>query len=395
MADDNKQNAIIGMLPDWMIFRKLASKTKIRLAYKTAIPDAEVHSGENSSDEKHRIVERCKKDWSSSAMRIDSMINEIFQTVPYYSDSRLDLKKIREDMFWAYFAYGFTPNEYFAFGLENKPENLRRTFISSRLRMKYRCQMNNILQAHIFNDKTETYIFFKDQYQRDAIAIEKQTDFPEFHNFIQRHPVFVKKQVYQAQGNSVALIDMNKSNITEKELFESFIKNGKHILEEKIIQTPEMSAFNESSVNTVRAITFNTKHGLKVPYCIIRTGRQGTFVDNSGAGGVQAEIDFDTGTVISDGFDELGGKYLTHPSSGTVFKGYKLPDWNQLKELIFASAKKVPQIRFIGWDLAHTKNGWVIVEGNENCYIIALQQIRDEGMRSIFENLMDDMDLYA
>ena len=91
----------------------------------------------------------------------------------------------------------------------------------------------------------------------------------------------------------------------------------------------------------------------------------------------------------------MGGNYISHPASGTVFKGYVLPDWNQLKELIFTAAAKVPQLRFIGWDLAHTQDGWVIVEGNENCYIIALQQIRDKGMRPIFEDLMMDMDLYV
>ena len=72
-----------------------------------------------------------------------------------------------------------------------------------------------------------------------------------------------------------------------------------------------------------------------------------------------------------------------------------MPDWNGLQELIFRSAKKMPQIQFIGWDLAYTEEGWIIVEGNENCYTVALQQIRDKGMRSIFEELMKEMELYA
>ena len=53
----------------------------------------------------------------------------------------------------------------------------------------------------------------------------------------------------------------------------------------------------------------------------------------------------------------------------------------------------MPHIKFIGWDLAHTKDGWVIVEGNENCYVIAQQMIMDQGMRDIFEKIMKDMDL--
>ena len=298
-------------------------------------------------------------------------------------------------MLFKYFAYGFQPNEYFAFRLDQKDTEKIREFISGRLRMKYRCQMNNILQAHIFNDKSQTYEYFKEYYRRQVIAIEKPEDLNKFLEYVDEHPVFVKKQVYLAQGNSVELVDIRKIDESRSEYFHKLIKIGKHVLEEKIVQTADMAQFNDSSVNTVRAITFNTKHGFKVPYCMIRTGRPGAFVDNSGAGGVQAEIDFNTGKVISDGFDELGGKYQVHPASGTRFKGFELPDWEQLKKLIFSSASRVPQIGFIGWDLAHTKDGWVIVEGNENCYIIALQQIRDAGMRSEFEELMEDMNLYA
>ena len=395
MANDNKQSGIIRFFPDWPIFRRLASRTKIKRTYRTSLPERDVIAGEGSASEKRRIVEACRAKYPAAASRIDGEIDAVFQEIPLYKNDGVDLKKTREDMHFKFLAYGFQPNEYFAFRLDEKTPAQTREFISGRLRMKYRCQMNDLLQAHIFNDKAETYALFREHYRREAVAIEKPGDFARFHDFVSRHPVFVKKQVYLAQGQSVELVDMSKTCKSERELFDSFIAVGKHILEEKIIQTPELAAFNASSVNTVRAITFNTRHGFEVPYCMIRTGRPGAFVDNSGIGGIQAEIDFRTGTVISDGYDEHGGKYAAHPASGTPFKGCALPDWDQLKALIFAAAAKVPLIKFIGWDLAHTKDGWVIVEGNENCYIIAVQQIRGVGMRSAFEALMADMDLNA
>ena len=64
-----------------------------------------------------------------------------------------------------------------------------------------------------------------------------------------------------------------------------------------------------------------------------------------------------------------------------------------MQSLVKETASKMPLIKFIGWDLAHTKDGWVIVEGNENCYVIAQQMIMDQGMRDIFEKIMKDMDL--
>lgn len=116
-------------------------------------------------------------------------------------------------------------------------------------------------------------------------------------------------------------------------------------------------------------------------------------MDNGGAGGIQAVIDYNTGIICTDGYDELGGSYQRHPASKTVFKGYSLPDWQQLQDLLATVANRVPMVKFIGWDLAHTKDGWVIVEGNENCYIIAKQMIEQKGIRKIFEDLMGNMDL--
>lgn len=389
------QIGVIKYFPDWPVFRRLASKTKIWMTYRTALPEADVRRGEGSSNERHKVVEDCSKKWPSEANRINRRIDRLFRSIPFYQENNVDMDQIREDMVFKFFAYGFLPNEYFAFRLDNKTPEQTREFISDRLRTKFRCQMNNILQAKIFNDKAETYELFKEQYHRDVVAVDTPRDYDKFLDFVKRHPEFVKKQVYLAQGHSVELVDINTISISERDYFNQLIQNGKHILEERIVQSYDLARFNESSVNTVRAITFNTKHGIKVPYCMIRTGRPGAFVDNSGGGGIQAEIDFESGIIVSDGFDELGGHYVAHPGSGVVFQEYWMPNWDQLKELVFTSATKVPGIKFIGWDLAHTKDGWVIVEGNESCYIIALQQIRDTGMRSIFEKLMDDMDLYA
>ena len=302
------------------------------------------------------------------------------------------LENVRRDMQFCHFAYGFTPGEYFAFRLEQKTAEQRREFISSRLRMVYRCRMNDILQADRYNDKAKTYALFKPYYRREAVVIETTKDYPAFEAFVDAHPVFVKKAVFEAQGNSVELVDIGKWN-DPRQLFDKLIAVGKHILEERIVQSPQMAVFNESSVNTVRAITFNTRNGIVVPYCIVRTGAPGAFVDNAGAGGVEARIDFDTGEIVTDGYDEMGGVFANHPASGTPMKGHRLPDWDQLKTLVNELPRKTPMIKFIGWDLAHTRDGWVVVEGNENCFIVAQQMIQDRGMRSVFEDIMKDMDL--
>lgn len=394
MADNNKQTTLIKLFPDIPLFRRFISGLKIRMTMKHALYDDEILEGETGS--RDNVIEICRLRWPSVFSKQNTDIDQIIKMSPkycIYSDEQKE--EIRKDMIFSFFAYGFTPTEYFVFKLDNKSNVERREFISNRLRMVYRCKMNDILQADLFNDKAKTYEFYKPYYNRDAIAISKTRDFVKFEKFVKKHPIFVKKAVYEAQGKDVALVDIETCGMTEKEFFENLISAGKHILEEKLIQTAELSAFNKSSVNTIRAITFNTKHGIKVPYCTIRTGRPGAFVDNGGAGGIQACVDFKTGRISTNGFDESGNEYTMHPASGTVFKGYQFPDWKSLQLLLENVALKVPLIRCIGWDLAHTRDGWTIVEGNENCYIIAQQMIMNKGMKREFECLMKDMDLFA
>ena len=351
-----------------------------------------VAKGESSVDSKKLVTEAYMRKWKKKGQQIDRLIEEQIKKIPAYQ-SRTDIETVRLDMRFCFFAYGFLPNEYFPFQLEHKSRKERESFISERLRIIFRCKMNDILAADIFRDKFKTYQKYKKYFRREAVSIETKADYEAYQNFISRHPVFVKKVVFESLGNSVQLIDMNKSVKDARTLFDSFISKGKHILEEPIVQSSALAAFNASSVNTIRLITLNTKKGIVFPYCCLRTGLPGNFVDNGGAGGIMAGVNQQNGLVETDGLDEIGGVYRAHPGSGTVFKGYQLPDWEALLDMSRKVAETVPEIKYIGWDFAHTDNGWVIVEGNECCQLIGKQMLDQKGLRKEFERIMKDMDL--
>ena len=59
----------------------------------------------------------------------------------------------------------------------------------------------------------------------------------------------------------------------------------------------------------------------------MKVGRAGSFVDNSGSGGMGVAIDIETGKLNSSGKDENGNVFDKHPDTGLIFKGYELPDW--------------------------------------------------------------------
>lgn len=196
-------------------------------------------------------------------------------------------------------------------------------------------------------------------------------------------------------GRSVEKIDINHCGKTEEQFFQSLIKDGTHILEECVRQSSATADLNSSSVNTIRSITFNTKHGIEMPYFFMKISRTGSFVDNGGAGGILVGIDAETGRLCTDGFEEMNHCYERHPDSGVVFKGYRLPDWDQLKALSKKLSYMMPTVKYIGWDFAHTDHGWIVIEGNGRSQMIGPQTVFKCGIRSDVEAFMEDMDPLA
>ena len=104
-------------------------------------------------------------------------------------------------------------------------------------------------------------------------------------------------------------------------------------------------------------------------------------------------IDRETGRFNTDGFDEFDHRYEAHPDSGVVFKGYQLPQWEQMKEICREMSAKMTQVGFIGWDMAHTDEGWVLIEGNGMGQLIGPQTVWKRGLKAELDAMMQDMEL--
>ena len=49
---------------------------------------------------------------------------------------------------------------------------------------------------------------------------------------------------------------------------------------------------------------------------------------------------------------------------------------------------RIPTVRCIGWDFAHTDRGWVVIEGNDRCQLIGAQMTREHGLKKEFEDMV-------
>lgn len=378
--------------PNVPVLRKMVSWSRIKVLRKHLLPYSDIVRAEANPKAKKAIVEKYCQKWPAYAGKINDAISEQFEIVPAYGN-RTDLDRVRTEMLFYRFAYGFSPAEYISFGLENKTKEEIAEYISDMDRIEYDCRMSDMADSAVYKDKMQTYEKFKEFYKRDAIAISSEKDLGKFLQFTQKHPFFVKKQVYESVGRGIELVDIREENISREDYFKQLIANGKHILEEKVTQSHYMSCFNESSVNTVRCIVFHTRDGVKAQYCALRMGNPGSFVDNGSAGGMFAGIDPDTGKIVTKGYDKKGNAYDKHPYTGVVFEGYQLPEWQEMIALCKRMSEQTPTVRYIGWDMTHTDHGWVVIEGNNCCQIGIAQTVAERGLKKEVLELMENMDL--
>lgn len=164
---------------------------------------------------------------------------------------------------------------------------------------------------------------------------------------------------------------------------------AEYICEELIIQNEIMAALHPSSINTVRIPTVICKDGVYIFHPVLRIGINDSIVDNGGSGGILANIDTDTGVVYTAGFDESGNRYLVHPNSGIAIVGFQIPKWSEAKQLATELAYTTDN-RYIGWDLALTDNGWVMVEGND-CGEFIMQIADKVGRKKELDRLVDNI----
>ena len=140
-----------------------------------------------------------------------------------------------------------------------------------------------------------------------------------------------------------------------------------YLLQEQLRQHPFLEAIAPYALSTFRIIAFVDHQGIvDIHVSMLRLARKGTMVDNWSQGGLAVRIDTRTGvlgagTAKSDHGDEW---MEVHPDTGVRFAGQVIPRWDEVLGLCVRAARLAPRLRWIGWDVALTPDGPVLIEGN-------------------------------
>jgi hypothetical protein len=159
-----------------------------------------------------------------------------------------------------------------------------------------------------------------------------------------------------------------------------------HIFQRPIVQHPQLSAVHPHSINTIRLVTVRSE-GFVRPFSfpVFRAGVGGSIVDNTSSDGVFAFVDPATGRLSGPG-RWRGRGVEKHPDTGFRFEGFLLPFFAETVDLAIRIHEDLPMIHSVGWDLAITADGPVVIEGNSNWGAEALIDV-DPNFRQEFTRL--------
>ncbi|MBR5081430.1 MAG: hypothetical protein IKX35_03185 [Bacteroidales bacterium] len=148
------------------------------------------------------------------------------------------------------------------------------------------------------------------------------------------------------------------------ELFDNYYAD--FIVQERIIQHPDMAKLNPSSVNTIRVLTYRFDSEVVLLYCVVRIGRKGMVIDNESQGGISVKINTD-GTLAKYAYGAPGEEKIETTDEGIVLEGFQIPSYLKIVSLAKECHLQLPYFRIIGWDFCIDCDGEpLLIEWNSN-----------------------------
>lgn len=188
--------------------------------------------------------------------------------------------------------------------------------------------------------------------------------------------IFVKPRL-GANGEGIFTADIVESTlyvdgrrVNEKRFRKRLFAGGmfdSYLLQPVIQQHEQLNRLNPAAVNTIRIDTLVDGGEIYSSGAVIRIGSGDKCTDHGTAGGFLVKVDLETGALAATARTKAKhGRHVIwqHPRTGCVFGGTVVPFWPEVRQLVVSAACVVLPTRYVGWDLAITPDGPLLIEGN-------------------------------
>jgi hypothetical protein len=295
-------------------------------------------------------------------------LHRISQRIAVLSDKPRSIIEI--DMLWSSVRYEVAFQDYAEWDFHILSGRERRTYMTSAKSNHLSKRLNAAEQRPVFADKSMFNRRFARYIGREFLDL-RTCEERELASFVARHPRVVAKVADSLGGEGIDVF--TTSDLGElKDFSAERLRLRQVLLEQFIPQHSDMTDLNPTSVNTLRIVTYLDEAGVVHTLARVLKIGNGGDVDNFKAGGMYTMLD-ERGVARYPAIDGSDQVFDVHPLTGTPIIGFEVPNWLAVRNLVDTVAREVPQIRYVGWDIAVTPEGAAVVEGNYNTGVFQLK----------------------
>jgi len=235
------------------------------------------------------------------------------------------------DMAWCAVRYETTFENYSEWDFRILKGRERKTYMTDPKSFHLSRKLNDNSQRAIFDDKLQFAERFADELGRAWLDVSP----PEVtarEAFARRYDRIITKNPGGVGGNGISLRDT--SHITDvAALREELVSSGQTLVEEVLVQHPEMARLYPGSVNSLRMVTYLDPDGeVHLLAGVLKIGNGGV-IDNFSNGGMYTMLD-ERGRALHAAADEEGHPFETHPITGVTITGYQVPLYDEILKLV-------------------------------------------------------------
>ena len=242
--------------------------------------------------------------------------------------------------------------DYLEFEFYLLNDEQRKTYLTNGKNNQIVRMFNDKNYWHILDNKNEFNDYFKKYLKRDYLNPHFTKE--QLNRFLKGKGKIIAKPIDGVGGEGIKIIDA-----TDKNIYEEY---NNYLLEEVITQNKKLAELYDGSVNSIRMFTFFDGKKSYLLQAILKLGNGG-FVDNFSSGGMYCFLN-EKGVVITPAIDKDDNIFGIHPTSKKQILNFQVPQFEEAKMLVLEAAKEIPQIKYIGWDVAISDKGPCIIEGN-------------------------------
>lgn len=239
----------------------------------------------------------------------------------------------------------------------------RKTYMTDPKSFHLSRKLNDNSVRGVFDDKLQFARRFGADLGRDWLDITTSSA-DDLAAFIARFDRVITKNPTGVGGNGITMRDVD-AHTNAAELHAELLASGETLVEEVLVQHEDMARLYPGSVNSLRMVSYRDPDDVvHVLAAVLKVGNGGV-IDNFSNGGMYTMLD-EHGRALHPASDEEGHPFATHPITGVEITGYQVPLYTEVLDLVDRVSREVREMPYIGWDIAITPTGPVVLEGNHN-----------------------------